>query len=74
MRHLIKSVRMGNAGDGNVLVPAGKEINKDAVSISERTQHRANRIPVRNCREMWGCRTALKTLSWELKFPWNGKP
>ena len=31
-----------NAGDGNILVPAGKEINRDAASISERTQYKAN--------------------------------
>ena len=42
MRLRNKSERMAYAGDGNILVPAGKEINRDVVSISERKQYKAN--------------------------------
>ena len=38
------------AGNWSVLVPAGKEINRDAVIISERKQHRANWILCRNAK------------------------
>ena len=44
MRLLFKSVRIGNAGNWSVLVPAGKEIKRDAVSKSDRKQRRANWI------------------------------
>jgi len=51
-----RSVRIGNRGNWNILVPLGKEINRDAVSKGDRTRHKANRIPNRNIREMWSCR------------------
>ena len=63
MRLLINSVRRGNAGNWNVLVPAGKEINWDAVSNSERKQHKANWILYRNIKEMWCCKTAYINLT-----------
>ena len=53
MRLLFKSVRMGNAGNWSVLVPAGKEIKRDAVSKSDRKQRRANWILVWKYKEMW---------------------
>jgi len=43
-----QSERIGNAGNWNILVPAGKEINRDAVSKSDRTQRKANWILYRN--------------------------
>ncbi len=49
----IKSVRMGNAGNWNILVPAGKKINWDSVSKSDWKQNKANWILVRNDKEMW---------------------
>ena len=42
MRLRNKPERVANAGDGNILVPAGKETKRDAASISERTQYKAN--------------------------------
>ena len=57
MRLLICSVRRINAGNWNVLVPAGKEINWDAVSNSEWKQHKANWILYWKMKEMWCCKT-----------------
>ena len=57
MRLRNNTERWANAGDGNILVPAGKEIKRDAASISERTQHKANWICYSNIIEMWCCRT-----------------
>ena len=42
-----RSGRIGNAGNWNVLVPAGREINWDAVSKGDWKQHKANRMIVR---------------------------
>jgi len=63
-----KSVRMSNAGNWSVLVPAGKETNKDTVSSGERKQYRANWILCSNVKEMWCCRTTIKAiiLTWNL--------
>ena len=63
------SERRRNAGNWNVLVPAGKEINWDSVSNSERKQNRANRICCSNVIEMWCCRTILMIQIVHLKFP-----
>ena len=41
---LIHSVRRGHPGNRNILVPGGKEINRDAVSKGDRKRQRANRI------------------------------
>ena len=49
----IWSERIGNAGNWNVLVPAGKETNWDALSKSDRKAHKANRILNGNIVEMW---------------------
>jgi len=49
----LESVRMGNTGNGNVLVPVGEEINRDSVIISERKQNKANWILVSNHEKMW---------------------
>ncbi len=62
MRLLIYSVRRINAGNWNVLVPAGKEINWDAVSNSEWKQHKANRILYWKIKEMWCYKTAFTDL------------
>ena len=66
--HPSRSEEIGNAVNWSVLVTAGKEINRDAVSISEKKQHRANRIPCRNEREMWCFRLTfnLRWISWTL--------
>ena len=53
MRLRNKLVRVANAGNWNVLVPAGKETKWDAVSKGDWTQQRANWIPYRNVWEMW---------------------
>lgn len=42
MRLRFRTERSGNAGNWNVLVPAGKEINWDAVSNGEWKQRKAN--------------------------------
>ena len=62
MRLLIYSVRRNNAGNWNVLVPAGKEINWDAVSKSDWTQHKANWILCWKAKEMWCYKTAYTNL------------
>jgi len=62
MRLLIYSVRRGNAGNWNVLVPAGKEINWDAVSKSDWKQHKANWILYWKIKEMWCYKTAFTDL------------
>ena len=48
LRTSARATGQGNAGNGNILVPAGKEINRDAVSKSDWKQPRANWI----CSEM----------------------
>ena len=62
MRLLIHSVRRGNAGNWNVLVPAGKEINWDAVSKSDWKQQKANWILYWKIKEMWCCKTVYINL------------
>ena len=52
-------VRNGNAGNWNILVPAGKEIKRDAVSNSERKPYKANWILCSNASEMWCYRTCF---------------
>ena len=64
-----KSVRMGNAGDWNILVPAGKKINWDAVSKSDWKQHKANWILFWKKKEMWCYKTAFYLLSGTQIFP-----
>ncbi len=54
IRLLFKTERLGNAGNWNILVPAGKEINRDAVIKSDRKPHTANRIWHWKVLEMWG--------------------
>jgi len=44
IRLLFKTERSGNAGNWNILVPAGKEINWDMVSKSDWKLYTANRI------------------------------
>ena len=55
MRLRIRSVRTGNPGNWNVLVPGGKETKWDAVSKGDWNQHRANWILYSNMQEMWCC-------------------
>jgi len=43
----------GNAGNWSVLVPAGKEINRDSVSKSDWKRNSPNWIRFRNISEMW---------------------
>ena len=62
MRFRYESVRMSNAGNWNVLVPAGKEINWDAVSKGDWTQQKANWILCWKAKEMWCCKTACINL------------
>ena len=50
-----KSERIGNAGNWNILVPVGKEINWDAVSKSDWKQYKANWIRWWKPVEMWFC-------------------
>jgi hypothetical protein len=57
----------GNPGNWNVLVPGGKEINWDAVSKSDRKQHKANWIFCSNVGEMW-CLDFLLTILSDLKL------
>ena len=59
IRLRFKSVRMGNAGNWNVLVPAGEEINWDAVSKGDWKQHKANWILISNGKKMWFLDTPL---------------
>ena len=63
MRLLIYSVRRRNAGNWNVLVPAGKEINWDVVSNSEWKQHKANWNLCRNAKKMWCYRLSFYLIS-----------
>ena len=58
----IYSERRSNAGNWNVLVPAGKEINWDSVSKSDWKQNRANWICCSNAVEMW----CYKSVFWSL--------
>lgn len=46
----------GNAGKGNIRVPAGKESKRDAVSRGDRKRQSPNRTPSRKARGMWCCR------------------
>ena len=46
----------GNAGKGNIRVPAGKESKRDAVSRGDRKRQSPNRTPWGNPRGMWCCR------------------
>jgi len=48
-----RSLGIANAGNWNILVPAGKETNWDAVSKSDWKRHRANRMFNSNIRRMW---------------------
>ena len=57
----------GNVGNWSVLVPTGKEINWDAVIISERKQHKANWILSSNIKEMW----CYKSYFWSLRIYLN---
>ena len=63
----INSETKGNPGNWNVLVPGGKEINWDAVSKSDRTQHKANWIFCSNIEEMW-CLDSLLIILYYLKL------
>ncbi len=47
----------GNAGKGNICVPAGKESKRDAVSRGDRKRHSPNRTSGGNSGWMWCCRT-----------------
>ena len=67
MRLRFESERIANAGNWNVLVPAGKETNRDAVIIGERKQHKANRICTWKGVGMWCCRTIFRPYLWDLK-------
>jgi len=53
IRLLFKTERLGNAGNWNISVPAGKEINWDVVSKSDWKPHTANRIWHWKMSEMW---------------------
>jgi hypothetical protein len=43
----------GNPGNRNILVPGGKETNRDAASKGDRKRQRANRIISRKGKKMW---------------------
>ena len=59
MRLIYKTESLGNAGNLNVLVPAGIKINWDAASKSDWTQQLANWIFCSNALEMWCCRPSF---------------
>ena len=46
----------GNAGKGNIRVPAGKESKRDAGSRGDRNRQSPNRTPSRKGGWMWCCR------------------
>ena len=54
-----RSVRISNAGNWNVLVPAGKEIKWDAVSKGDWKQWNTNWIRHSNVLEMWCCKSVF---------------
>ena len=47
-------LRNGHAGNRSILVPAGKDIERDAGIRVDRNPQRANRIFYGNVKEMWG--------------------
>ena len=53
--------RGGNLGNWNILVPKGKEINKDSVSSGERNRNSPNLT------FMWGSCRVSNTCSWRIK-------
>lgn len=52
-------MRNGHAGNRSILVPAGKDIERDAVIRVDRKPQRANRIFHGNMEEMWGLDSGL---------------
>ena len=59
IRLLLETERLGNAGNWNVLVPAGKEIKWDAVSKGDWKQWNTNWIRHSNVLEMWCCKSVF---------------
>lgn len=68
MRLRIYSERRDNAGNWSILVPAGKEINWDAVSKSDWNRRKANWICYSNMAEMWCYRLSFSPIfvTWSL--------
>lgn len=71
---LLESERIRNAGNWNILVPAGKEINWDLVSKSDWKPIKANRMSTREGVRMWCLDQSLNFLTWKLEVSWNGAP